>query len=105
MEIISLAFSPKIGHEGRFWLASGSRDKLITIFDTSQDYEAVTVLEHHTSSITSLQFSQQGDKSISLLSCSADKTIVKNEIDLKKVLGYRDFEQLQIAATHEKIFN
>lgn len=30
---------------------------------------------------------------------------MKNEIDLKKVLGYKDFEQLQIAATHEKIFN
>jgi WD40 repeat protein len=47
MEVICLAFSPKIGTGDRYWLASGSRDKLITIFDTSQDYEAVTVLEHH----------------------------------------------------------
>jgi len=54
MEVICLAFSPKIGAGDRYWLASGSRDKLITIFDTSQEYEAVTVLEHHTSSVHSL---------------------------------------------------
>lgn len=35
MEVICLAFSPQIGDKDRYWLASGSRDKLITIFDTS----------------------------------------------------------------------
>jgi WD40 repeat protein len=35
MEVICLAFSPKIGASDRYWLASGSRDKLISIFDTS----------------------------------------------------------------------
>ena len=35
LEVICLAFSPQIGSSDRFWLASGSRDKLITVFDTS----------------------------------------------------------------------
>lgn len=56
MEIICLAYSPKIQNSDRFWLASGSRDKLITVFDSAYDYEAVTVLEHHSSTVTSLQF-------------------------------------------------
>lgn len=54
LEVICLAFSPQIGSSDRYWLASGSRDKLITVFDTSQDYEAVSVLEHHSSSVHSL---------------------------------------------------
>lgn len=54
MEVICLAFSPKISENGRYWLASGSRDKLITIFDSSEEYEAVAVIEHHSSTITSL---------------------------------------------------
>jgi WD40 repeat protein len=54
MEVICLAYSPQILSNNRYWLASGSRDKLITIFDTSVNYEAVAVLEHHTSTITSV---------------------------------------------------
>jgi WD40 repeat protein len=35
MEVICLAYSPQISSPNRFWLASGSRDRLITIFDSS----------------------------------------------------------------------
>lgn len=56
MEVICLAYSPQISHPDQFWLASGSRDKLITIFDSRADYEAITVLEQHKSTITCLQF-------------------------------------------------
>jgi len=77
MEVICLAFSPKIGAGNRYWLASGSRDKLITIFDSSQEYEAVTVLEHHTSSVHSLQFIRDQEQKLNLISCGADKQIVK----------------------------
>ena len=60
-EIISLAYSQAIGQDDsslskhlpvkpgtqRYWLASGSRDKLIMVFDGEHDYQAVSVLEHH----------------------------------------------------------
>ena len=85
MEVICLAFSPKIGAGDRYWLASGSRDKLISIFDTSQEYEAVTVLEHHQSSVHSLQFIKSKNQQINLISCGADRQIIKKEIDVKQV--------------------
>lgn len=96
MEVICLSYSTQILKEGRYWLASGSRDKLITIFDSSEDYEAVAVLEHHSSTITSLQFYQDNEE-LSLMSCGADKTIVKKEINLKAVAAFSDFESLQLA--------
>lgn len=77
MEVICLAYSPQISSPDRFWLASGSRDKLITIFDSREEYEAVTVLEQHKSTITQLQFYSDSKDKLSLMSCSADKTIVK----------------------------
>ncbi len=56
-EVICLAYSPLVGgEEDRYWLASGSRDKNILIFDSKHNYEAVGVLEQHSSTITSIQF-------------------------------------------------
>jgi mitogen-activated protein kinase binding protein 1 len=104
MEIICLAFSPKIGASDRFWLASGSRDKLITVFDTSQEYEAVTVLEHHTSSIHSLQFTTNKENRLNLISCGADRTIVKKVIDVNQVESFKTFEQLQLASASDQVF-
>lgn len=82
LEVICLAFSPQIGSSNRYWLASGSRDKLITVFDTSQQYEALTVLEHHSNSVHSLQFVNVAENKIGLISCSADRTIIQKEFDL-----------------------
>jgi protein associated with RNAse G/E len=45
-EVICLAYSPLVAEdEGRYWLASGSRDKNILVFDSKNDYQAVGVLE------------------------------------------------------------
>lgn len=46
-EIICLAFSPPIFTEGRYWLASGSRDKSITIYDSDHDFQVIMVLNQH----------------------------------------------------------
>jgi WD40 repeat protein len=59
-EVICLAYSPAISPttleslgsgipftKERFWLASGSRDKLVHVFDSESNYETVTVLEQH----------------------------------------------------------
>lgn len=70
-EVICLAYSPAIQPtttkslgsslpltKERFWLASGSRDKLIHVFDSESNYEYVSMLEHHSSTITSVKFNQ-----------------------------------------------
>ena len=92
-EVICLAYSPMI--KDGYWLASGSRDKNILVFDSKNNYEAVTALEHHTSTITSVQFNADGDQ-ISLLSGSADKTIVERKIDMAAVRNAKQFEDLQL---------
>lgn len=59
-EVICLAYSPAIQPTAqkslgssipltkeRYWLASGSRDKLVHVFDSESNYETVTVLEQH----------------------------------------------------------
>jgi WD40 repeat protein len=68
-EVICLSYSPSLQpstHRSlgssipmtkeRYWLASGSRDKLVHVFDSENNYEAVSVLDHHTSTITALKF-------------------------------------------------
>jgi WD40 repeat protein len=46
-EVICLAYSPEIKESGRYWLASGSRDKSILVFDSKNDYNAVCAMQHH----------------------------------------------------------
>jgi hypothetical protein len=58
-------------------LATGSRDRLIHIFDVNDNYNLLTTLDDHSSSITSLRFATEGSK---LLSCSADKSIIFRNI-------------------------
>jgi WD40 repeat protein len=82
MEVICLSYSPQILNPGRYWLASGSRDKLITLYDSSEDYEALTCFEQHTGSISSICFSSKDPTKMSLISGSADKRIITREIDL-----------------------
>jgi WD40 repeat protein len=57
-EVICLAYSPDMNESGdsRFWLASGSRDKNITLFDSEYNYEAVEALNHHSGTVTGLHF-------------------------------------------------
>jgi len=45
----------------KYWLASGSRDRLTQIYEISnQDrYENVTVLDDHSSTITSIKFAEE----------------------------------------------
>ena len=54
-------------------MATGSRDRLIHIFDVKNDFRLIQTLEDHTSSITALQFCDNGRK---LMSSAADKSII-----------------------------
>lgn len=53
-EVICLAYSPEIKESGRFWLASGSRDKSTLVFDSKNDYSAVCAMKNHNSTVTAL---------------------------------------------------
>jgi len=42
-------------------LASGSRDRLIHVFDVNNGYELITTVDEHSSSIRSLNFSRNNE--------------------------------------------
>ena len=53
-------------------LASGSRDRLIHVYDVQDSFKLIQKLDDHSSTITAIQFGQGSNK---LISCSADKSI------------------------------
>ena len=58
-------------------LASAGRDRLVHVFDASQDYGLVNTLDNHSSSVTVVKFTPDGRK---LLSCGGDRTMVFNSV-------------------------
>ncbi|XP_030384675.1 mitogen-activated protein kinase-binding protein 1 isoform X5 [Scaptodrosophila lebanonensis] len=56
-------------------LASASRDRLIHVFDVSQNYLLLQTLDDHSSSITSIKFVGSG-LNFQMISCGADKSIM-----------------------------
>ncbi|XP_013394584.1 WD repeat-containing protein 62 isoform X1 [Lingula anatina] len=56
-------------------LASASRDRLIHVFDTRDQYNLVQTLDDHSSSITAVKFAEN-DGQIKMLSCAADKSVL-----------------------------
>lgn len=63
------------GEKGRMLLASGSRDRLIHIFDASQDYKPVLTVDDHNSAVSDLAFIRS-DSTDKLISCGADRSLV-----------------------------
>jgi len=89
-EIICLAYSTNLATDGseRYWLASGSRDKLITIFDSSHQYEAIGLLASHLQTVTSVAFrevhikcEEKVRKTVQLFTSGADRQLTANEVD------------------------
>ena len=84
--------------KARYLLASGGRDKLVHLYDSEKDYEAFTVLDHHASTITSLQFNEFSstvsnksrlsnpsyERNIELITSSADKNLISKSLDLSR---------------------
>ncbi|XP_045134844.1 mitogen-activated protein kinase-binding protein 1-like isoform X8 [Portunus trituberculatus] len=72
-EVLCLEYCrPETGHK---FLASASRDRLIHVFAVDQDYSFVQTLDDHSSAITSVRF-YQGQSSLQMVSCSADRSII-----------------------------
>ena len=60
------------GGEQIVLLASAGRDRLVHVFNASNEYRLVSTLDNHKSPVTAVKFTSDGRK---LLSCSADKTM------------------------------
>lgn len=84
----------------RYLLASGGRDKNVHIYDSAGNYEPFTSLDHHTSTITALQFNEYSTmedarlsgspsytRHIELISTSADKNLINKKVDLELFRG------------------
>ena len=83
-DVVTLDYNTHIPREGdcdkgKSFLASGSRDRLIHIFDVDADYKPVLTIDDHNSSIADLAFvrSEGVDR---LISCAADRSIVFRSI-------------------------
>lgn len=76
-EVLCLEYSDPKKFGGVCYLASASRDKLIHIFDVSNDYNFLQTIDDHQSTITSLKFVNNiASDCLQLISCGADKKII-----------------------------
>ena len=82
-----MAGSQAEDEDAGYLLVSGSRDRLIQIYDSRNDYEPVQIIEQHQSTVTSVRFMEEPvvdkDKPVSqlsLLSGGADKQLLKHTL-------------------------
>ena len=59
-------------------LASAGRDRLVHVFDATDEYKPVNTLDNHSSSVTIVKFTPDGKR---LLSCGGDRTMVFNAVN------------------------
>lgn len=69
-------------------LASSSRDRLIHVYDTEQQYGLLQTLSDHSSSISAVRFTET-DGQLKMISCGADKSILFR--NLQQVCDYAVF--------------
>jgi WD40 repeat protein len=55
-EVVCLAYNNSDTGNGTSLLSSGSRDRILVMFNASQNYDAICALDDHQSSITSVGF-------------------------------------------------
>jgi WD40 repeat protein len=76
-------------------LVSASRDRLIHVFNVSRDYNFLTTLDDHSSSITAVRFLLPGLNPAAnpqMISCGADKAIIIREVTADKT-GLPEFSR------------
>ena len=72
-EVTCMRFSAASGH----LLATGSRDRLVHVFDTARRYAHVATLDNHSSSVNCIAFSRDDAQ---LLTCGGDAAIVYSSV-------------------------
>ena len=58
-------------------IASAGRDRLVHVFNATNNYSPVSTLDNHSSSVTVVKFTPDGKR---LLSCGGDRTMVFNSV-------------------------
>ncbi|XP_055087127.1 mitogen-activated protein kinase-binding protein 1 isoform X2 [Periophthalmus magnuspinnatus] len=92
-EILCLEFSkPDTGLQ---LLASASRDRLIHVLDSGEDYSLVQTLDEHSSSITAVRFTANEGR-MRMISCGADKSVYFRT-------AHKTEEGLQFSRTHHVV--
>ncbi|XP_076306142.1 mitogen-activated protein kinase-binding protein 1-like isoform X3 [Tachypleus tridentatus] len=84
-EVLCLEYSKPIN--GRRYLASASRDRLIHVFDVNHGYSFQQTLDDHSSSITAIRFVQTASQH-QMISCGADKSIIFRRAQLTPHLSF-----------------
>eukprot|EP00092_Neocalanus_flemingeri_P017101 GFUD01018496.1.p1 GENE.GFUD01018496.1~~GFUD01018496.1.p1 ORF type:complete len:1358 (+),score=414.33 GFUD01018496.1:48-4121(+) len=83
-EVLSLQYSQARGSAASY-LASASRDRLIHVFDVKKNYEFLSTLDDHSSSITAVRFLPTDDEGgLQMVSCGADKSIIFRNVKTDK---------------------
>ena len=78
-EIMSLDFTP-LNDLGLDFLATGSRDRLIHVYDVVQNFYVIATQDEHTSSITQIRFAYlKEQQKLILISCSSDRSLIFRE--------------------------
>ena len=78
-EILCLDFTPE-NPDNNWFLASGSRDRLIHIYNVNKNFEFIGSIDDHNASISALKFAYVKSKgSLILVSCGADKSLIFRE--------------------------
>lgn len=84
-EVLCIEYSPQLPN-GKYLMASASRDRLILVFDVSQQYSFIQILPDHSSSVTSIKFVLDHDRrALQLISCGADKSVIFRKYRLPSV--------------------
>ncbi|XP_071057236.1 WD repeat-containing protein 62 isoform X2 [Onthophagus taurus] len=74
-EVLCLEYSSSEYSDHKL-LVSASRDRLIHVFDVSNNYAFLQTLDDHSSSITAVRLLNSPDGSLQMVSCGADKCLI-----------------------------
>uniref|UniRef100_A0A915PYL5 Anaphase-promoting complex subunit 4-like WD40 domain-containing protein n=1 Tax=Setaria digitata TaxID=48799 RepID=A0A915PYL5_9BILA len=80
----------------RYLLATGSRDRMVHLFDPLNSYQPLASIDDHTSTVNSILFVQEGDN-LQLISSAADRSIV-----IRKMVGSEPSSVTFSRVTHIK---
>ncbi|CAD5223544.1 unnamed protein product [Bursaphelenchus okinawaensis] len=79
-EVRCLEYTDPRKCDGRHYLATGSRDRLIHIFDANNDYSHLTIIDDHQSSVYRILF-MPSPTGLEMVTCSNDKLIVVRKLN------------------------
>ncbi|KAI9317211.1 hypothetical protein BX666DRAFT_1943426 [Dichotomocladium elegans] len=77
-EILAMDITAPNRPDVPYMIATGSRDRLIHVFDINNGFQVLQTLDDHSSSITAVKFTKDAKK---LISCGADKGVIFRSVE------------------------